>query len=147
MVVDDEERWVKRRANYIERTTDLRKVEATALAYSELGYSNAGIAQKPSLDTSKSTVKSWLERIASQYGIHTLNAKNKGEIDQAENLTEITSDDIEAYPREIREDWYVMAARNVEDVPDDPDGTTWINSKFQFDAQSIEYDNGEIDIK
>lgn len=136
----DDDRWATERARYLERTTDLRKKEALALAYSELGYSRSAIADEERLDSTKSTVKGWHERIGAQYGIHALNAKNPDDLEVQASLSEVTLEEVESYPRGIREDWYEMAARNIEVVPDSEDGTTWIYSKLQFDSERVEYD-------
>lgn len=144
----EEDRWARHRARYLERGTDLRYPEALALAYSELGYTRSAIARKDPLDTTKSTVKSYHERIAAQYGIHTLNAKHPGEFDRQTELTEVTLEDVKSYPRKTREDWYKMAVRNIDDVPASEKGTAWIWSQFQFDANCIEYDGtGDPEIK
>jgi DNA-binding CsgD family transcriptional regulator len=81
----DQTRWVSKRTSYLTRTTKLTDSEAEALAWSECGYSSSGIAGQ--MDTSQSTVKSYLKSIEALYGLeatvgrsddtdHSLNEKS-----------------------------------------------------------------------
>lgn len=63
----EDDRYATQRARYISRTTDLRKPEAKAVAYSERGYSIRGAAKR--LDTTESTVQAYLERAMARYGL------------------------------------------------------------------------------
>jgi DNA-binding NarL/FixJ family response regulator len=51
---------------YLERATSLNSTDAEIVAWSELGYSSAGIAKKA--DLGESTVKAHLKEIADKYG-------------------------------------------------------------------------------
>lgn len=61
-----DERSATERGRYLARDTQLRKPEAMAVAYSELGYSVSGIAKH--VDASESTIQSYLERAIALYG-------------------------------------------------------------------------------
>lgn len=63
----DDDRYATQRSRYLARTTELRRPEAKAVAYMELGYSHRGAAER--LDTTESTVQSYLERAMARYGL------------------------------------------------------------------------------
>jgi hypothetical protein len=66
----DPQREAKRRARYLDGTTELNYRKALALAYSEQGCSFSGIAQE--IGSTKSTVKSYIDEIAERYGSDTV---------------------------------------------------------------------------
>lgn len=63
---EDIDRWAKKRGQYLASTTDYNENKLQALAYAELGYSEAGISKR--VDVTSSTVKSWFEDIEKEYG-------------------------------------------------------------------------------
>jgi DNA-binding CsgD family transcriptional regulator len=65
-----DERYAKQRSSMIARRTDLRRVEAEAVAWSELGFSRSGIARR--METNESTVKSYHERAMALCGFEML---------------------------------------------------------------------------
>lgn len=65
-VTQDEQRRVEHRAQYIDRTTDLSKDVATALAWKEFGYTASGIAKR--LDVTESTVDNYLQEVTQRFG-------------------------------------------------------------------------------
>ena len=67
MEYEDDERYATQRARYLARSTNLRKVEARAVAYAERGYSTNGIASQ--MDTSQSTAQGYLKRAWAEYGM------------------------------------------------------------------------------
>lgn len=112
------DRQAKERAQYLKRATDLEAKHAEALAWRELGFSHAGVADK--VGSSKSTVSGWLDRVAAQYGPAAVETKVNCQRD--DDLTEVTREEIMAYPDETIE-WWRGA---VEDHPDAaPDWFEW----------------------
>lgn len=63
----DDDRYATQRGRYLAKTTELRKPEAKAVAYTERGYSFDGVAKQ--MDTSESTVKDYMERAMALYGL------------------------------------------------------------------------------
>lgn len=63
----DDDRYATQRGRYLAKITDLRKREATAIAYTERGYSFGGVAKH--MDTSESTVKEYMQRAMARYGL------------------------------------------------------------------------------
>jgi hypothetical protein len=84
------ERRASERARYLAATTDLADREAEAVAYSELGYSHAGIAKH--VDSTESTVG---------------------------DLTPVTTEDIADWSDHRRRMWREAAEQHPEYVPDD----------------------------
>jgi len=60
-------RQVADRAAFLERTSGLGEREATAVAYSERGFTASGIADE--MDTTRGTVRNYLDSAAEQYGV------------------------------------------------------------------------------
>lgn len=71
--MDDHDREVVERARYLDRTTDLDRRKCVVLAYSELGYSESGIAK--AVDSTPGTVSSYLDEIEERYGREAVLAK------------------------------------------------------------------------
>ncbi|WP_224271046.1 hypothetical protein [Haloprofundus salinisoli] len=63
---EDDDRYATQRARYLSRKTELRMVEAKAVAYSERGYSVSGMAR--AMDTNPGTAQGYLELAEAQYG-------------------------------------------------------------------------------
>lgn len=70
---DDEDREASERGRYLARKHGLRDTHARALAYRELGYSASGVA--PKVDSTESSVKTWLDRIAVRHGLAAVDTK------------------------------------------------------------------------
>lgn len=62
----DDEHYATHRSSMLARDLDLRPPEAEAIAYCERGYSWSGAARE--MDSSRSTVKSYVERAICLYG-------------------------------------------------------------------------------
>jgi hypothetical protein len=69
----EEDRWVDRRSQYLKRAAGLDDTNAELIAYSELGYSTAGIAKQ--VDIGESTVKARFDEIEETYGKPALFAR------------------------------------------------------------------------
>lgn len=72
-----QEREATKRAQYLKRKHDLSEKQALAVAYSEMGYSAAGIAKR--IDSTKSTVSGYLRYIAEEYGDEAVYPKMPGD--------------------------------------------------------------------
>ncbi|CCC41960.1 hypothetical protein [Haloquadratum walsbyi] len=77
-------RDAEKRAQYVARTTDLDHRKALALAYSEQGCSERGIADN--IDSTKGTVSNYLDEIGERYGPETVVATG---IAEKEDLTPV----------------------------------------------------------
>ena len=110
MTRSDLETRANERARYIEATTDLRAAEANAIAYSELGYSNGGIAKK--IDATASTVGEYLQRAIAQYGPEAAHARADFQRDR--DFDVVTAEQIAQWPSHYRDVW----ADAVEAHPD-----------------------------
>ena len=104
----------KERGRYLEATTDLRGPEAEAVAYSELGYSNAGIAEK--IDSTTSTVGEYLDRAIAQYGPEAAHAR--AEFVPERDLVEVTADQIAEWPSHYREVWRDAVESHPDRAPE-----------------------------
>lgn len=104
----------KERGRYLEATTDLRGPEADAVAYSELGYSNAGIAEK--IDTTESTVGEYLDRAIAQYGPEAAHAR--AEFDPKRDLDDVTAEQIADWPDHYRDVWRDAVESHPDRAPD-----------------------------
>ena len=110
MTRSDLETRANERARYIEATTDLRPPEADAVAYSELGFSNDGIAKR--IDATASTVGEYLQRAIAQYGPEAAHARADPQRDR--DLDVVTDEQIAQWPPHYRDVW----ADAVEAHPD-----------------------------
>lgn len=68
-----DKRYVRKRGEYLKRVSSLRENICEALAWREIGYSKSGIAKK--MDTTESTVKSWMEEVEEEYGKDALETR------------------------------------------------------------------------
>ena len=102
------------RGRYLEATTDLRGPEADAVAYSELGFSNAGIAKR--IDSTTSTVSTYLQRVISQYGPEAAHAR--AEFVPNRDLDAVTADVIAEWPKHYREVWRDAVEAHPDRAPD-----------------------------
>ena len=74
----DERRFIERRKEYLKRVLSVDERKAVAVAYSELGYSDAGIAQE--MNVTAGTVTSWLDDVADRHGLKVVLAKRPDEL-------------------------------------------------------------------
>lgn len=74
----DETRFVDKRAEYLKRVLDIDERKARAVGYSDLGYSDAGIAQE--MAVTEGTASSWLDDVARKHGSELVLAKAADEI-------------------------------------------------------------------
>lgn len=110
----DTDRRATRRAAFLEQTTRLSEREARALAYSELGFSSAGIAKQ--IDASQSTVKTYLGRAIATFGPAVAEVRLTFEVDR--QLEPVTSGDLAQWSDETHQVWAGAAQRHPERVPD-----------------------------
>jgi hypothetical protein len=101
------EREARERGRYLERTTDLTEREAHTVAYSELGFSASGTANRTGYG--EGSIERYLERAAAQYGHEAIVPKTADERDG--KLVEVTHEEVLAYPEGTRE-WWIEAARD-----------------------------------
>lgn len=114
MTRSDEETNAHERARYVEATTDLRGPEADAVAYSELGYSNHGIAKR--IDSTTSTVGTYLQRVIAQYGPEAAHAR--AEFVPNRDLETVTADEIAEWPKHYRKVWGDAVEAQPDRAPD-----------------------------
>ena len=82
----NDERYATQRGRMLSRELDLRRPESEAIAYCERGYSWGGAAKK--METSKGTVKNYVERAICLYGFEI-----------AENVVTEADDELPDYDR------------------------------------------------
>jgi DNA-binding CsgD family transcriptional regulator len=110
----DTDRQATRRAAFLEQTTQLAEREAQALAYSELGFSSAGIAKE--IDASQSTVKTYLGRAIATFGPAVAEVRLTFEVDR--RLEPVTPGDLAQWSDRTHKVWTEAAQRHPERVPD-----------------------------
>ena len=108
------EREARERGWYLERTTDLTEREAHTVAYSELGFSASGTANRTGYG--EGSIERYLERAAVQYGHEAIVPKLADERDG--KLAEVTREDVLAYPEGTRKWWVDTAREHRERAPD-----------------------------
>lgn len=74
----DEARFVKKRAEFLDRAVGMDRKKARAVAWSELGYSEAGISAQ--LNVTAGTVGSWLDDIERDYAKSVALAKRPDQL-------------------------------------------------------------------
>lgn len=109
----NDDRYATQRGRMLSRELDLRRPEGEAIAYCERGYSFGGAADK--MDTSKGTVKNYVERAICLYGYEI-----------AENLV---IDDDEELPDYDRVEPDYMTARTRED------GRKWVGLVMNYEGK------------
>jgi len=120
MEYEDDDRYATQRGRYLSRTTELRKPEAKAVAYSELGYSSNGIAKK--LDTGESTVEGYLEKAIARYGFEICEFVFTGE-EELPDYDPVDPDYFQDRPAKTdRKKWVDMVERYGDKLPAD-----WVN--------------------
>ncbi|WIV68334.1 hypothetical protein [Natrialbaceae archaeon AArc-T1-2] len=115
MSLDDisEDRKIELAASYIRRAADVREPIPEALAYRHAGYSSSGIAKR--LDTREDTVESWMDRVAAQYGLSAIEAKEAG---AKPEFGELTQDELKRYSEPVKAQWWQRAKDNHGHIPD-----------------------------
>jgi DNA-binding CsgD family transcriptional regulator len=108
------ERRASERAAYLKRTTNLTDREAEALAYSELGFSYRGVAKR--IDSTASTVQTYLERAAATYGPHVAGSRTHFEVDI--DLEPVEPGDTGLWMRDTQERWFALVERYPDRAPD-----------------------------
>jgi DNA-binding CsgD family transcriptional regulator len=108
-----DERYATLRGRYLSKTTDLRLKEATAVAWSELGYSIGGIAKE--MDTNESTVQAYHEKAIALYGLEILETI----IPEAEDADyeRIDAEYVLDLPRPRKKDWKEAFNRQRDSLP------------------------------
>lgn len=126
MLVEDDDRYATQRATSLARITDLRRTEAEAIAYSERGYSSSGIAKR--MDTTESTVKSYLERAMALYGLEIAFPLTTEELENSPPSHErVAPDYYRSLPhRSLKKDWLKYVQRHSERIP-----VEWQNAVFE----------------
>jgi len=136
----DDDRAAVERARYLDRTTDLDRDHARAVALAELGYSDAGVARR--LGVAEATATKWLDDVADRYGASAVHPKCADERDDLRP----TNTDAPA------PDWGADRRRVVLDADADPAGAhleryyrTWIDEgtvrrQEKVAVRLVEYD-------
>jgi len=105
---------IRQMKSYIKRAAGLRESVAHALAYNQAGYSCGATARK--LDTSKSTVSSWLDIVLVRYGPDPLLQHGFAKY---EPFDEVGADELTAMSEHWREEWFDAAESHPDAVPDE----------------------------
>jgi hypothetical protein len=80
----DDDRAAVERARYLDRTTGLGRSHALAVAYAELGYSDAALARR--VGVTPGTATAWLDDAADRYGaeaVYPTPADERGDLDDS----------------------------------------------------------------
>lgn len=109
------ERRVERRARYLAATTDLSEREATAVAWSEEGYSWSGVAKQ--MDTSTGTVAKYYDRATAQYGLGAIGGVY-GTRTGEEDFGAVTEEDLLDLPPRHVALWRKSANGHRERIPE-----------------------------
>jgi len=105
---------IRQMKSYIKRAAGLRESVAHALAYNQAGYSHSATARK--LDTSKSTVSSWLDIVLVCYGPDPLLQHG---FEKHEAFEELGDGDLTAMAEHWRGKWFEAAESHPDAVPDE----------------------------
>jgi len=108
------DRWASRRAEYLEATTILSRREGLAVAYSERGFSDAGIAKQ--IDSTAGTVGNYLDRAVAYAGPAARYPRPEPEIER--DLERVELEDLADWTQTTREVWEVAADKHPEYAPD-----------------------------
>jgi hypothetical protein len=107
-------RWASRRGEYLEATTLLSRREGLAVAYSERGFSDAGIAKRT--DSTAGTVGNYLDRAVAYAGPAARYPRSDPEIER--DLERVELEDLADWTQTTREVWEVAADKHPEYAPD-----------------------------
>lgn len=108
------DRWTSRRGDYLAANTRLSRREGEALAYSERGFSDAGIAKR--LDSTRGTVRQYLDRAVACYGPSVRYPRPDPDLER--DLSRVELEDLADWTQTQREVWRVAADRHPEYAPD-----------------------------
>jgi|APHM01.1.fsa_nt_gi hypothetical protein len=106
-------RWASRRAEYLAQTTVLPTPAAEAVAYSELGYSDAGISKQ--VDAAEGTVTAYLDRAVAHYGPAARHPRRDGTIET--DLKAVDLERVASWPQHRREVWRDAVDRHPDYKP------------------------------
>jgi len=118
----DKERHATRRTSYLARTTELRRTEAKAVAWSELGYSSGGIAKQ--IDSSEGTVSTYLDRAAARYGLEIAHANDPG--DDNPDYEQVGPEYLDELSDAVAKQWLRIVDKQRGGLPQE-----WVNSVEQ----------------
>jgi hypothetical protein len=114
-----DERKATERARWLARKTDMNRKVAEAVAWSELGFSAAGIAKK--VDRAESTVKGYLEQAGARYGLEAMWART--EYDKHRELDAVEPGHHRTFESEQRRDaWIELFNNHADRLPQE-----WVN--------------------
>jgi hypothetical protein len=74
----EEQRWVERRTQVLQRRDGLREVIAEAMAWHEIGYTSSGVAKQ--IDASQGTVRAYFDQVEDQHGLAAVLIKRSDEL-------------------------------------------------------------------
>ena len=112
----DPARWIDRRASFVESTTPLSDREAEALAHSERGYSDAGVAKQ--IGSAEGTATQYLDRAVARFGPSVRLPVLEPDPATDRELTRVELDDLADWPQSRREVWQTAAERHPDYAPD-----------------------------
>ena len=113
MEYENDDRYAQHRASLLARTTKLRKVEAKAVGYTELGYSAGGAASE--METNKSTVKTYHEKAIALYGFEILENKVLDDTEELPEYDRVAPDYFRN--REDGREWVKIVLDQSESLP------------------------------
>ena len=109
------DRWASRRGEYLASTTMLSRSEAAAVAYSERGFSDAGIAKQ--VDATAGTVTQYLDRAVARFGpgvrLPCLDEDPPIEAD----LAPVAYEDLATWSQQERDVWHAAVDRHPDYEP------------------------------
>lgn len=113
MTGSSHDRDTLKRARYLARTAGLNEQQSLALAYREQGYTASGIADK--IDSTEGTVRSYMRRIAAQYGLSATETKVE---EERTDLEEVDHERLIALSDEVLDQYKEIARHAPEHVPE-----------------------------
>lgn len=108
----DHDRETLERGRYLAASTDLSSREGLALAYREQGYSHGAIARE--IVSTEGTVRSYMRRIAAQYGLSAIETKPE---DERTDFEEVTTERLMALSDDVLDQYKEIARHAPEHVP------------------------------
>ncbi|USZ68868.1 hypothetical protein NGM10_03815 [Halorussus salilacus] len=109
----DDDRYATQRGRYLAQITELRKPEATAVAYTERGYSFDGVAKH--MDTSESTIKDYMQRAMALYGLEITETLLPDE--EPPDYEKVEPRYHETLNEQEREKWVQFVVRHQDKLP------------------------------
>lgn len=111
----NDERYATQRGRMLSRELDLRRPEGEALAYVERGYSFGGAADE--MDTSKGTVKAYVERAICLYGYEVAEQKVLDEDTELPEYKRVDADYWKSREGSDRREWVNLVINFEEKLP------------------------------